>query len=471
MSRRSGWTALSALYQLGLFQLPTYRSDLHRPPGKHRGGQRAWGWISIGYLSLRGAASLPLSAGLLSAGLFSAWLFSAEVYAAGSEPDHDSMTNAQQAFSTCTAKLRDQAISQGLSRAAIDEVFTAVELIPRAISADRKQAEFTQTFSDYYNKRVTPTRVTLGRKLYTQHRQLLAKVELSTGVPAQYLLALWGLETNFGNYLGKLSIPSALATLACDSRRGEFFTRELMAVIQVVAREEISAASLVGSWAGAMGHVQFMPTTWLEYAVDGDNDGRRDLYGSLDDALHSAANYLQNLGWEPGFRWGREVVLPKGFDYALTGSDQWQMLSYWHDLGVNDVFGKPLPSLPAKAAILLPMGHQGPAFVVYENFRTIMQWNRSESYALSVGCLADRIAGAGRLSQALPTQQQSALPRAALINLQQALIARGYTPGKPDGILGPATRKAIRAFQQASNLVADGYPNQEVFANLQSGES
>ncbi len=336
----------------------------------------------------------------------------------------------------------------------------SVEELPRVVAADRAQPEFTQTFTQYYNARVTPTRVAKGRSVLLEHHQLLADVQRETGVPPQYLVALWGLETNFGSYFGKLSIPSALTTLACDGRRASFFTRELFATLRIIAAGDISADRMIGSWAGAIGHMQFMPTTYLDHAVDGDGDGRRDLLGSIPDALTSGASYLARLGWQPGYRWGREVVLPEGFDHALSGRDQWQPLRFWSERGVRDVFGKPLPPLANEAALLLPSGHSGPAFLVYQNFRILMRWNRSESYALSVGRLADRIAGAGRLHTPPPEQRFTTV---AIKTLQENLNRLGYDTGKPDGVLGPATRGAIRSFQQAEGLIADGYPSTVLF--------
>lgn len=392
-----------------------------------------------------------------------ALLLSAGVCAAEAAPD---APDPAAAFRACTEDLRATARAAGLPDLAINAVLDSAEQLPRAIAADRAQPEFTETFTEYYAKRVTATRIERGRRLFNQHRQLLTRVELKSGVPAQYLLAFWGLETNFGSYMGKLSIPSALATLACDARRSDFFTTQLLAVIEGVGDGDLEVDTLVGSWAGAMGHMQFMPTTFLKYAVDGDRDGRRDLYNSLEDALYSAANFLRGLGWAPGFRWGREVRLPDGFDYALAGSDQWRTLSFWHEQGLTDVFGNALPALTIEAAVLLPAGHRGPAFVVYDNFRTIMQWNRSESYALSVGRLADRIAGAGRLAEALPAKEDIAIPRAGLLRLQETLADRGYDPGAADGVLGPATRGAIRRFQLEAGLIPDGYPNAEVFAAI-----
>jgi len=363
---------------------------------------------------------------------------------------------ASAGWQSCLLDLRSKALAQEIGATTVDDVLSRVEQLPRVISADRSQPEFTETFTDYYRKRVTDFRVNRGRELLVTHASLLQRIQDATGVPPHYLVSFWGLETNFGTYFGQLSIPSALTTLACDTRRSAMFTRELFALMRIIEAGDMAYEDMIGSWAGAIGHMQFMPSTFLSYAVDGDGDGRKNLIGSIEDALLSGATYLSNAGWQPGFRWGREVVLPQGFDYALSGLDQARALSDWRALGIADAFGQPLPSINLEASLLVPLGHSGPAFLVYPNFHVIMEWNRSQSYALAVGRLADRIAGAGRLNQPLP---DIALSTQALVALQTGLNELGYPAGKPDGVLGPTTRSAIRAFQQANNLVADGFPN------------
>jgi membrane-bound lytic murein transglycosylase B len=363
-------------------------------------------------------------------------------------------------FEQCKADLSVLALSEGISNQTVEQVFADVQQIPRVIANDRAQPEFTQTFTEYYEQRVTRRRVQEGRRKLRQHADLLSTIQHQSGVPAQYLVALWGLETNFGAYFGKLSIPSALATLACDDRRPKFFQREFLAVLQIVDRGDIAPSALTGSWAGAIGHMQFMPSTFLAHAVDADGDGRRDLMGNLPDALTSGASYLGSLGWQTGYRWGREVLLDADFDYTLAGLDGWQPVSAWRELGMTDVFSKPLPDTDVSAALLVPTGHQGPAFLVYPNFRVIMGWNRSEAYALAVGHLADRISGAGRLHKRLPAIEDLRLPIKEVRQLQESLTALGFDAGTPDGILGPGTRKAVSAFQDANDLIADGYPDQ-----------
>lgn len=371
-------------------------------------------------------------------------------------------TISESDWQACVANLRATAIDEGINQDTVTAVFKDVEQLPRVIASDRSQPEFTQTFSQYYGARVTDYRVTQGRNLMSTHAPLLARIQAATGVPPQYLVAFWGLETNFGNYFGKLPIPSALTTLACDSRRSKFFTRELLATLQIIDAGDLRSEEMVGSWAGAIGHMQFMPTTYLQYAVDADHDGRRDLVGSIEDALTSGGEYLARMGWQAGYRWGREVLLPADFDYATTGSENWRALSEWSALGVTDVLGRPIDALPLQGALILPTGHQGPAFLVYPNFRVIMRWNRSVFYALSVGRLADRIAGAGQLTKPLPSVEEARFSTQRIVQMQQGLSDLGFELGRADGVIGPATRKAIRAFQQDNGYIADGYPSNAV---------
>jgi membrane-bound lytic murein transglycosylase B len=365
------------------------------------------------------------------------------------------LARAQQDFTACLGRLQAEARAGGIEPATIETVFASVEPRPRVIEADRNQAEFLETFADYFNRRVSERRVTDGRRLYAEHRALLDEVTRQYGVPGQYIVALWGLETNFGGYLGEVSVFDALSTLACDDRRSQYFSAEFVNALRVVDRGHVEPEIMIGSWAGAMGHTQFMPTNYLEYAVDGDGDGRVDLWNSVADSFASAANLLADLRWQRGFRWGREVRLPEDFDYALAGSDRRVPLSEWRALGLADVAGQPVALLDLPAALLVPSGSAGPAFLVYDNFDVIMRWNRSEFFALTVGHLADRIAGAGELATAPPALPRIA--RASVVRLQEYLQTLGYEPGGADGIMGPQSRAALRQLQRDRGLVADGF--------------
>lgn len=359
-------------------------------------------------------------------------------------------------FGECISKMKDQARSEGISDKTIQQVLGKARYLPRVIELDRRQPEFTQTFANYFNTRINDERIQRGRELFTRHRALLRQIEQESGVPAQFLVSFWGLETNYGGFFGDFSVTDSLATLACDPRRSSFFMQELFNAMRIVDAGDIAAERMIGSWAGAMGHMQFMPSTFLRYAKDIDGDGRRDLWGSIPDAMGSAANFLRQLGWVPGLNWGQEVRLPPSFDYSLAGRDQMMSYAEWERLGVTAISGAALGPAEHKAALLVPSGHQGPVFLVTQNFHVIMRWNRSEFYALSVGHLADRIAGAMGLHR-LPPVETDKISREQVRQLQRDLLALGIDAGEADGVLGSATRKAISRFQQKTQRIADGH--------------
>jgi len=372
---------------------------------------------------------------------------------------------AERSFELCLQQLQADALANEIPVSVVSDVLDNIEPIERVLVSDRSQPEFVKTFPEYFSVRVNQQRISQGRALLAEHKDWLKALERKSGVPAHYLLALWGLETNFGGYFGKLSIPAALATLACDSRRADFFKGELLAVLQIIAGGDMAKDQLIGSWAGAIGHMQFMPTTFLAHAIDGDADGKRDLMNRTD-ALASGANYLQELGWQSGYRWGREVRLPQDFNYSTTGSDQWQSLERWRELGVTTAFGGELPRATLEAALLLPAGHTGPAFLVYPNYKIILNWNRSHFYALSVGRLADRIAGAAPLQRSMPKPESIALSSKRVEALQTKLNALGFPAGKPDGVFGSGTSAAVRRAQKKYGFLADGYPTPALFTKL-----
>lgn len=368
-------------------------------------------------------------------------------------------------FSACINHFSSLAKTQGISANTINNSLAKAKLNQRVLELDKQQPEFTTTFADYFNRRVTEQRVAQGRSLWVEHRALLERVEQEYGVPAPYLLAFWGLETNYGSFFGNINVVDSLATLACDTRRSEFFTIELMNALRILDEGAIAPAQMVGSWAGAMGHVQFMPSAFLKHAVDYDGDNKRDLWKSKADAMASGANFLRNLGWQPKARWGREVKLPKDFPFLEAGLKNTKSLSEWRQLGVTRADNSPLPADEVQAALLVPAGHQGPAFLVYDNFNVIMRWNRSEFYAIAVGQLADQIAGGGKLLQS-PPENAPRLHRDQVIALQTQLNTKGIDAGTPDGIFGPGTRRALSEFQQQQGMIADGFPNREVLKLL-----
>lgn len=368
-------------------------------------------------------------------------------------------------FDGCLVELRQAALDEGIPGALADEVLGVLQFQPRVIELDRAQPEFQQTLAAYLSSRVTSARVERGRELMEQHRDLLARLHRDYGVPGQYLIALWGMESDFGRNTGNMPTLDALATLACDPRRSAFFRTELLFALRLIERERLQPAAMRGSWAGAMGQTQFMPSAYYQHAVDGDGDGRIDLWNSPADALASGARLLQSLGWQIGERWGREVSLPEDFAYERTGAGQTRPLAEWAVLGVRLADGRPLPEADMSGAVLVPMGHAGPAFLVYANFEVIMGWNRSTSFVIAVGHLADRIAGTGPLRAGFPANRQG-LATADIAALQEQLIRLGYTPGEADGVFGPATSSALREFQLDHGLVPDGYPGEATMTAL-----
>lgn len=370
-------------------------------------------------------------------------------------PPPDLSNSSFSQHSQCIARLQERALSSGLSAHLVD---TLAELKPvqRVIELDRSQPEFTENFSKYMSRRVTSYRVSEGRKLLARHDDLLQGLTKKYGIPPQYLVAFWGLESNYGGYKGRMPILDSLVTLACDQRRSEFFTSELFDALILMEDLNMEPKVMLGGWAGAIGHTQFMPSAYRTYALDGDADGRADLWNSIPDALTSAAHFLEALGWEKELRWGREVRLPDGFDYQQSGLDKRLPLRQWRELGVVLPNGNPVPDQDIEAALLIPAGHRGPKFIVYKNFDVIMRWNRSAVYALSVGHLADRVNGAGHLHQRPPANELE-LMIVQVRAIQEKLLSLGYDPGEVDGLIGPATQKAVQAFQQSQGRVADGH--------------
>jgi membrane-bound lytic murein transglycosylase B len=369
-------------------------------------------------------------------------------------------------FAECISGLKQRAASEGIDSSLV-ALLDNVKHIERVIDLDRNQPEYTQTFAAYLNRRVTDNHVNRGRDLLKTHRQLLNRLTQKYGVPPQYLVAFWGLETNFGNYLGKMPILDSLATLSCDQRRSEQFARELMIALTLIGDQELELESFQGSWAGAMGHTQFMPSVYQRYGIDGDGDGKVDLWNSVDDALTSAAHYLQKLGWQRELRWGREVRVPEDFDYFLTGIEQPLTLGEWQQLGIRRTNGGHLNGGDdIIAALVVPQGAEGPKFLVYENFHVILNWNTPIFYALSVGHLADRINGAGRLYQ--PPSKEQGIAIDDVKTIQLVLTELGFDPGNADGRPGPATQRAIREFQRSIKALADGYADDEVMQQLKT---
>jgi membrane-bound lytic murein transglycosylase B len=367
--------------------------------------------------------------------------------------------------------VRREALADGISPATVKAALSGLEPLPRVIELDRKQPEFTRTFGAYLSGAVSERRVRDGQAMLAQHRTLLNQIAAKYGVQPHYLVAFWGLETNYGSNFGGFSVIETLATLAHDPRRSAFFRRELMTALHILDQGHIAPQRMVGSWAGAMGNLQFMPSTFRAHAVDEDGDGHADIWGSLPDTFASAAKYLADEGWRGDESWGREVQLPPNFDYMQADLSVRKPLADWAALGVRNAQGGALPVVAGmEGSILVPAGAKGPAFIVYQNFRTTMVWNRSISYALAVGYLADRLQGEPPLVHAPSTSEQP-LRRADVMEMQERLNALGFQAGKPDGLAGSRTRAAIRDFQQARGLIPDAYPSQDVLIALRQAEN
>jgi membrane-bound lytic murein transglycosylase B len=368
---------------------------------------------------------------------------------------------ARPSFEQWLARVRRVAEGRGISPRTPDAALTDLRPIDGVLKQDARQSEYQKTFFEYLQGTVSGARIQRGRALLQRHHALLDTMERKYGVSAPVLIALWGMESDFGAVTGSTPVIATLASLAYDGRRRERFLDELLAALAIIDEGRASPAQMRGSWAGAMGQPQFLPSTYLQHGRDGDGDGRVDIWTSEADTLASAASYLFNLGWRRGEPWIREARLPAGFDHYQARLDVRRSLSDWGRLGVVGGDGQALPDSETKASILLPAGHLGPAILVFENFRVITDWNRSLHYALAVGHLANRIAGAGPL-RAGPPPGDKALPRGTIEAMQRQLTALGFDAGEPDGMVGRQTRAAVRDYQRATGRIADAYPNAEL---------
>jgi lytic murein transglycosylase len=366
-------------------------------------------------------------------------------------------------FGACLGKLRGEAAVQGISPQLFDAVMRGVKPDESVLKAMDYQPEFTVPVWDYVAGFVDDERIRDGRQKLDEWAEVLSDIERQFGVDRHVLVALWGVETNYGKIMGRRPLVRSLATISCFGRRQDFFRGQLMATLRILQDGEMPPESMAGSWAGAFGQTQFMPTTFQRLAVDVDGDGRRNIVDSVPDALGSAANYLVDAGWASGEPWGYEVHLPNDYQ-GPSGRRDRRPLGVWSQLGIRRLDGA-APTGNGPAALLLPSGREGPAFLVFRNFDAIHSYNRSESYALSIAHLSDRLRGAGPFSTPWPTADPG-LSRAERRELQRLLNEKGYDVGKPDGIIGSRTREAIEAFQGESGLPVDGHPGQNVLRAL-----
>ena len=338
-----------------------------------------------------------------------------------------------------------------------------MELLPRVIEQDVKKPEFLQNFWDYTDKRLTNEKVSNGQEIMKKYATWLKRVSDKYQIEPQYLVALWGMETNYGKFLGKTKLLNALGSLAYHPRRRKYFTRELIAYFKILESEPYPPEW--GSWDGGFGNFQFMPTTFEAYAVDADENGTKSLIGSIPDSLASAANFLRSMGWKPNQIWGREVTLPNDFNWEEVHNKK-QTVGEWQKEGIRpnglDVF--PKKELEIEARLLSPQGADGPFFLAYPNFEYLRRWNGLELYGLTTGLLADILAGNRELHN-YPENFQP-IRTETIIKIQEILAQKGYNIGNPDGKLGPKTRSALRDFQKENNLKQDGYPNKDTLLKL-----
>lgn len=360
-----------------------------------------------------------------------------------------------------------QALAAGIAPHTVRDVLGQAQWQPRVVELDRAQPEFSRTPWAYLDSAVSAQRVAQGQAKLGEHRPTLEAAAARYGVPATVVTAIWGMESNYGSNFGSFRTVDALATLAYEGRRRAWAQAELLAALRIIDLGDIAPEAMLGSWAGAMGHTQFLPSVFLAHAVDADGDGRRDIWGSIPDVAASTARFLADAGWQSQEPWGAEVRLPPGFDHARAELTVRQSAAQWAAEGLQTMDGRPLPPL-ASAAVLAPAGARGPAFLVGQNFRTILRYNNSTSYALAVALLAQRLDGGPGVVADWPRNLQP-LSREQTRQLQSALNARGFATGTPDGVLGPATRAGLRQYQQSQGLVADGYPTLELLQGLVGG--
>lgn len=370
-------------------------------------------------------------------------------------------------FQTCLERLWPAAARRGVSRSVFDTHTRRLTPDLRIMDLLDDQPEFTKSVWDYLDILVTDARIAKGRALLSKYAGTFSRAERAYGVSRYVIAAIWGVESNYGERGGERPVLRSTATLACVGRRQRYFRDEFLATLQILQRGDVPESRLIGSWAGAFGPTQFMPTTFQRYAVDFDGDGRRDVVDSAADLIASTANNLKKDGWASGETWGYEVALPADFDFLRAGDGRELTIREWQRLGITRVGGKPFPRPDQRALLLVPAGIQGPAFLMLRNYRVIMRYNPAEAYALAIGHFADRLQGGGPFVQAWPRYER-VLSRDERLELQQLLERHGYDVGPPDGFVGARTRAAIRAFQARVGRVADGFASAGLLKRLRA---
>ncbi len=368
-------------------------------------------------------------------------------------------------FQNWIREFRARAMAQGISAGVLDAAFAGVRLDPEVIRRDRNQSEFTKTIWDYLDSAVSDLRIRNGKAALQAQQARLDQIEARYGVEKEIVVAIWGLESSYGSFRGKDDVIRSLATLAYEGRRATFFEGQLIAALKILQAGDVEARRMTGSWAGAMGHTQFMPTSYLEYAVDFTGDGKRDIWSDNPaDALASTAAYLKKFGWVKGQPWGVEVTLPDGFDYRLADRKIKRTPAEWAALGIRAIDGRPMAD-HGPASILLPAGSKGAAFMIFGNFAVLERYNSADAYVIGVGHLADRIRGGDALQGGWPRGDR-ALTLGEREEMQQRLTRAGFDTDGIDGKIGPKTISAVRAYQVANGLTPDGYASLRLLQRL-----
>lgn len=373
-----------------------------------------------------------------------------------------------QGFDAWVDAFRQRAAARGISPQTLDTALRSAGFLPGVIERDRNQTEFSRSLEDYLAIAASEDRLTQGSAAVSQYRSVLSEIEARYGVDAYVVAAVWGLESFFGARRGNVPVISAIATLAYDGRRGAFFEQQLTAALRILESGDVTPAAMTGSWAGAMGHTQFIPTSYLAYAVDFRGDGRRDIWSDdPTDALASTATYLARSGWRSGQPWGVEVRLPVGFNFNLAGKGKGRRPSEWTAQGVRDMQGRPVADHGA-GSILTPMGASGPAFMIFSNFAVISRYNNADNYVIGVGHLSDRLRGGPPIRGSFPPDEQG-MTIADRQDLQRLLTQAGFDTQGSDGVIGKNTQAAIRAFQQRLGVEVTGEPSQSLLVQLRRG--
>ena len=375
------------------------------------------------------------------------------------------MPEEEQRFFAFLRDFRPDALNAGITPATYDRAVSGIHLNPRVEELNEKQPEFVRPIWEYLAGAVSEARINRGREQIASRAALFSRLQAAYGVPPEILTAIWGIETGFGQNEGTFNLFEALATLAYDGPRVEYGRRQFLAALKIADIEGRDPTTMTSSWAGAFGHTQFVPTTFLEQAVDGDGDGKRDVWNSPADALASAANYLKQSGWHSGESWGEEVRLPEGFAYDIADAETKKPIAEWAGLGVHKISGEALGDATEAAAIYLPAGYRGPAFLVRNNFNVILRYNAATAYALAIGLLSDRMNGAGGVQAGWPLEE-APLDEAGRTALQEGLTALGFSTGGADGVLGRQSRAAIRAYQKARGVPADGFASANLLTRI-----